>query len=246
MVRPVPRRLGREPILEAIWEMRFTSDQAPVADLLPGMVYKALSEHYPKLIRLPAANIPHPVADREEAFRFVPTLRLESDPFSVQIGERVVSLNCRRPYAGWPEFARRIGELAAVLKETGLLTKPERFSLKYIDLIELEEPPSLSYLNVATDVGGRDLGKHPVHIRTEIEEDGLVHVLQIASPAEVRLGRGEAHKGVLVDIDSIQKAGPEDFWSTLNERVDKAHALSKDVFFSLLSDNTLEQLQPEY
>jgi uncharacterized protein (TIGR04255 family) len=171
---------------------------------------------------------------------------LESDPFSVQIGERVVSLNCRRPYAGWPEFSRRIAALATALEETGLLTKPERFSLKYIDLIELEEPPSLSYLNVATEVGGHDLGKRPVHIRTEIEEDGLVHVLQIASPAEVRLGRGEAHKGVLVDIDSIQKADPEDFWTTLSERVDKAHALSKELFFSLLSDNALKQLQPEY
>lgn len=246
MARSVPKRLRREPLLEAVWEMRFTSDRPPVSDLLPGLVYKALGDQYPKLVRLPAANIPHPIADHEEAFRFMPTLRLEGDPFFIQIGERVVSLNCRRPYAGWSEFSTRIVELAAALRETGLLSSPERFSLKYIDLVELDGPPSLSYLEVSTLVGGRDLGERPVHLRTEIEEEGFVHVLQIASPAEVRLSEGETQRGVLVDIDSIRKAGAEDFWATLDENVNKAHELSKALFFSLLSDETLKQLEPEY
>jgi uncharacterized protein (TIGR04255 family) len=134
------------------------------------------------------------------------------------------------------------------LRETGLVTDPQRFSLKYIDLVDLGETPSLSYLNVATRVGGRDLANRPLQLRTEIEEEGLVHVLQIVCPAEARLGGMDSQplSGVLVDIDTIGKVGAEDFWTSLETRVDLAHRLSKALFFSLLSPETLERLGPEY
>ena len=102
--KSVPKRLRKEPLLEAIWEIRFTSDRESVAELLPGLIYKAIDIEFPKIERLPAADLPSAIVQQDAKLRYVPTKRLEGSPYSIQIGEHVVSLSCRRPYTGWGNF----------------------------------------------------------------------------------------------------------------------------------------------
>lgn len=249
MSKRIPKRLKREPLVEAVWEIRFASDRAsPVGQLLPGMIFEKFRQHYPRLVRLPAADIPRPVAEHDLALRYVPTVRLEApdSPFSIQVGERVVTLNCRRPYAGWNVFSDRIGDLADLLHRSGLITAPERFSLKYIDLIELDSPPSLASLEISLTVAGHSLAAKPMQLRTEIRDEPFVHVLQVATPVDITLGAsGERLRGTLVDIDTVHPAG-EDFWEKLSERLGQCHASSKQLFFSLLTNQAIERLEPEY
>ncbi len=104
MNRRIPIRLDKEPLLEAVWEIRFgTEGDLPVGEMLPGILYQILRGTYPTIVRLPAADIPRPIAQVDEALRFIPTIRLEGPPgtpFAIQVGDRVVSLNNRRPYSG--------------------------------------------------------------------------------------------------------------------------------------------------
>ena len=246
MAVQIPKRLRNDPLIEALWEIRFSSDHSPVIELLPGMLFKELRGSYGKLVRLPAANIPHPIAERDEKLRYVPTVRLESEPFSIQIGERVVSLSCRRPYVGWHGFSKQILKLAKLLEGTGLITQPERFSLKYTNLLDLKVQPSLSYLNVKLTIGEHDIAERPVQLRTEIEQAGFIQILQIASPAQVQIVSGELFNGTLLDIDTIKNAEKDDFWQTLNTKMKKAHDRSKQLFFQILVKDTLEKLEPEY
>lgn len=157
MSRQIPIRLEKEPLLEAVWEVRFDNDgSSSIGEMLPGMLYQSLRECYPVIVRLPTADIPRPIAQQDEALRYVPTVRMEGPPdtsFAIHVGDRVVSLNNRRPYRGWVEFSKRIRELAKLLKATGLIQKPQRFSLKYVDLIELDPPPSLASLQISLTAG---------------------------------------------------------------------------------------------
>jgi uncharacterized protein (TIGR04255 family) len=248
MSKPVPIRLQKEPLLEAIWEIRFASDE-PVRDMLPGMLYQALRNTQPVTVaRLPSADIPRPIAQHDEGLRYLPTVRLEfsqNDPFIIQMGERLVTLNCRRPYPGWLAFSKRARELAQMLESTGLINHPERFSLKYIDLIELEAQPSLASLEASLSLAGHDLVNRPVQLRTEIHQAPFIHVLQVASPVDLVVAGAERHRGTLVDIDTIHPAG-EDFWTTLEQRLNEAHSQSKQLFFDLLTDNAINQLEPIY
>ena len=57
----IPARLKKEPLLEAIWEMRFSGSTSPVADLLPGILFKSFSGKYGRAGKLPAADMPAPV-----------------------------------------------------------------------------------------------------------------------------------------------------------------------------------------
>jgi uncharacterized protein (TIGR04255 family) len=243
----IPVRLRQEPLLEAIWEIRFSEASPSVVDLLPGMLFKSFPAKYRRAVKLPAANIPASLADQDPNLLFAPKIRLEGENQSVQIGDRVVSLSCRRPYSGWRLFSADIHELAKGVEETGLIERLERFSLKYIDLIELEKPIGLGQLQLELRLGGYDLAAKPVHLRTEIKENDLNHIIQIISPAEVSLPGAENRlKGVLIDIDSIKPLAGDASWNALHQGLNAVHSACKSIFFSILKPETIEKLAPEY
>jgi uncharacterized protein (TIGR04255 family) len=247
MENRIPVRLKKEPLLEAIWEIRFSGAKPSIADLLPGMLFKALPGRYSNIVRLPAADIPAPIVAQDPNLRYAPKIRLENGNQALQIGEHVVSLNCRRPYSRWTQFSIDIRELAKAVQDTGLVERLERFSLKYIDLIELAQPLGVGCLKLDLLLGTHEITTKPVQLRTEIKEKDLIHIVQIVSPAEVTLPGIEGRlKGVLVDIDTIKFLSEQESWKSLDERLDDVHTACKLMFFSLLKPETMKELEPEY
>lgn len=243
----IPLRLGREPLIEALWEIRFSSENASVADLMPGMIFKALSGKYGKLVRSPVADIPAPIVQRDPGLQYLPTIRLEDSNQAVQIGGRLVSLSCRRPYSGWIRFSADIRELVEVVRSTGLVDRLERFSLRYIDLLDAVQPQGLGCLNLEFKLGAHEMVARPVQLRTEIAEGDITHIIQIASPAEVAIpGSPKRLKGIVLDIDSSLMLGDDASWDELERRLDAVHAACKKMFFSLLRPETIAALEPEY
>lgn len=247
MENRIPVRLKKEPLLEVIWEIRFSGVQSLVADLLPGMLFKSFPGKYGKVSKLPVADIPAPVVERDPNLRYLPKILLEGADQAIQIGDRVISLTRRRPYSGWATFSNDIQELAKAVQETVLIDRLERFSLKYIDLIELEKPVGLAHLNLSLKMGEYELADRSVQLRTEIKKNDLIHIIQIISPAEVGLPGVEGRlKGVLVDIDSIRPMADGESWDVLYQRLDEVHMSCKKMFFNILKPETIEALEPEY
>ena len=243
----IPSRLGKEPLLEAVWEIRFSGTRPSVSDLLPGFLFKAFSVKYSNIVKLPAADIPAAIVESDPKLRYVPKIRLENRNQAIQIGEHMVSLNCRRPYSGWVRFSEDIRNLAKTVRETGLIGELERFSLKYIDLIELVPAVGLRCLNLCLRLGEMDIAERPVQMRTEIGEGDLIHIIQVVSPAEAAIpGETERKKGVLVDIDTIKTFTGNETWDELDRRLDDAHFACKRMFFHLLTPDTLHLLEPKY
>lgn len=247
MNKKIPVRLKKEPLLEAIWEIRFAGARSSIADLLPGMLFKALPREYGNIVRLPAADIPAPIVEHDRNLRYAPKIRLENGNQAIQIGEHVVSLSCRCPYSGWARFSTDIRKLSEAVQDTGLVERLERFSLKYIDLIELPQPLGLDCLNLALKLEEHEISTKPVQLRTEIKENDLIHIVQIVSPAEVALpGTERRLKGVLLDIDTINPLGEKESWDYLTQRLNDVHTACKKFFFSLLKPETVDKLEPEY
>lgn len=122
----IPKRLNKEPLIEAIWQAKFEPKEGlPVGDLLPGILYSNLKVEYPnlQLHRLPTADIPAPVAEVDPNLRFSAKYRMEEpgSPFLLQVGDRIVTMNCRKPYAGWSAFKERILKFVDVIETSGLV-----------------------------------------------------------------------------------------------------------------------------
>jgi|DewCreStandDraft_5_1066085.scaffolds.fasta_scaffold01204_21 uncharacterized protein (TIGR04255 family) len=110
---PIPRRLRREPLIEAIWQAVFEKLPVP-GDFLAGILYAELGQGRQdwQSQRLPTADIPAAVAEQNPHLRYAAKYRIEvpGEPVLYQVGDRIVSVHCLRPYIGGPPFGRKLGE----------------------------------------------------------------------------------------------------------------------------------------
>lgn len=249
-MNPIPTRLKQEPLIEAIWQAQFEpQDGLPVGDLLPGILYAALKIDYPnlQLHRLPTADIPAPVVQMDPNLRFSAKYRMEEpgSPFLFQVGDRIVTMNCRKPYAGWLSFKERILKLVGVIESSSLVPTPMRHSLRYIDLLCLDSAPSLKALQVDFKIGQWSLESRPIQMRVEIPDGDCNHVIQIATPAEANLPEGKL-QGSVIDLETFSISQPNS-WQDVRTQIDQIHDRSKAVFYQqLLTAEAIALMEPEY
>jgi len=246
----IPKRLKKEPLIEAIWQAQFEPKEGlPVGDLLPGILYSALKAEYPnlQLHRLPTADIPAPVAQLDPNLRFSAKYRMEEpgSPFLFQVGDRIVTMNCRKPYTGWSAFKERILKLLDVIESSGLVPVPGRHSLRYIDLLILDPAPDLKALQIQFQIGQWNLQNRPLQMRVEIPDEDCNHVVQIATPAEANLPEGRL-QGSVIDLETVSSSMTSS-WQDVRAQIDLIHDRSKAVFYQqLLTAEAIALMEPEY
>lgn len=246
----IPTRLNKEPLIEAIWQAQFEPrDGLPVGDLLPGVLYSAFKVDYPnlQLHRLPTADIPAPVAQFDPNLRFSAKYRMEApgSPFLFQVGDRIVTMNCRKPYSGWSAFKERILKLVDIIENSGLVPTPARHSLRYIDLLSLDPAPSLKALQINFQIGEWSLKERPIQMRVEIPDGDCNHVIQIATPAEANLPEGKI-QGSVIDVETFPNS-LSGSWQDVRTQIDQIHERSKAVFYQqLLTADAISLMDPEY
>ena len=246
----IPKRLRKEPLIEAIWQAQFeTGANQPIGDILPGILYAKLKDTYPglRLQRLPTADIPAPVTQFDPNLRFVAKYRMEEqgNPFMFQVGDRIITLNCRRPYTGWSTFREKILSLVEIIEGSHLAPALQRHSLRYIDLLTLEPAPSLSSsLQLSLKLGTFDTHARPVQARVELLDGDCIHVVQVATPAQVVFPEGKKD-GTIVDLETFP-AEPSSGWNTIATQVDHLHERSKALFFeNILTEEAINRMEPE-
>lgn len=246
----IPKRLGKEPLIEAIWQLEFEPEaNQSVGDLLPGVMFSTLRKQHPglKLHRLPNADIPPQIAQNDPNLRNAPKHRMsdEDSPFLYQVGDRVITVNCRIPYVGWSAFKDKILQVIDVVQGSGFVPNPQRHALRFIDLLTLDAPPDLTSLRLKLDVGDFSIQRTPLQMRLELQEKDTVHIVQIVTPAQVTIPT-KTQDGTIVDIETYEKLPPQS-WEVVKEQLDKLHERSKLMFFgNILTKEAIDRMEPEY
>lgn len=246
-MNPLPKRLKKEPLIEVIWQVQFDGEQG-IGDVLPGVLFTELKKSHStlQLRRLPTAEIPAPIAQADPNLRFAPKMLMEESGGSLvwQVGDRVITLNCRKPYIGWDGFKKAAVALTQLVENSGLIPNPRRHSLRYIDLLRDELATDLAALRLALKLGDHPI-RDRVQMRLEIPDNECLHVVQVATAAQVHLPTEQA-KGTIIDLETLP-SNPPDGWDTLRAQLDLLHERSKAFFFrQVLTEETIQQLEPEY
>ncbi len=238
-----PIRLNKDPIIESIMEIRFTAQVGlHASDLLPGMLFSSLRADYPKLENLPVSQIPAELRKRDPNLLFKPTRKLSGKQFSISIGDNVLSISCQRPYVGWDEFQPKIIGAIELIKNTSLIQRVDRVSVKYVNLIPEVD---LGALKASVRIGEYDLINHGCTIRTDIVENGIINIIQIITNATAEIvDKKEIISGLLLDIDCIYDCKDEDFWNRYKDIIENVRKQEKKIFFSMLESETLNGLEP--
>jgi uncharacterized protein (TIGR04255 family) len=243
----LPQKLGKVPLVEAIFEVRFKARTA-ASSVLPGLIFSK----YPgekKIERLPMSEMHEAFRSVDPNFRYAPLVRVHWDTFMISAGDRSVSLASKLPYPGWTVYKTAIVNLVRLVDESAIVESVERFSLKYTNIIPYEIGSAPSVAEFALKIGSHDASNHLFQIRAEFPNKSLICVVQIASEGLATLLDGTTRKGVVIDLDTIAMIDDlpfSKFANVLEERVEETHSEAKKMFFGCLKPEALEKLEPIY
>jgi len=248
MTDQLPTKLGKEPLIDAVFEVRFSST-APASDILPGFFFSKLSG-CGIIERLPIAQLPKPVRDADPNLQFSPLVRLSWNNFFISIGDSSLVIGCKIPYSGWSNFKPAIIEAVSCAMEIGIIQTVQRFSIKYIDLLSASSiRDQISLIRASVVIGKHTLEQENFTLKIEVPMNGFFHIVHIISSANALLADGSKRDGIIVDIDTITTVNNQEFqsWVTdLPEKLDTIHAANKSMFFECLHPETITSLEPVY
>lgn len=244
----LPKKLKKEPLIDAVFEIRFKSD-FPAGGILPGLLFGKLDGNK-TIEQLPVSQIPQHMRDADPSFQFAPLSRLDWGQFYINVGDRSVSVGFKHPYPGWGSFKPAITEVMGVLKDANVIRSVERYALKYIDLIpatSLQE--QVAFVNFDITLAGHKLTREVFQLRIEIPRDGFIHAVQVVSSATATLQSGESRQGLVVDVDTIATLKSilfDELLTGFSEKLEAIHQANKKIFFDCLKPETITALEPEY
>jgi uncharacterized protein (TIGR04255 family) len=250
MPKPLPVKLGNEPLIEATVEL-WVSSPAGLHTLLPGLIYGSFPSDVRGIENLDIANIPEPIRAQEPRLAHAAVMRVKWREFIIGIGPRSINVSAIPPYVGWTEFKRNVVELFTALLSKGLVKSIDRYSIKYVNLFSEDGVPSpVQAIDWNVKVGPYQVARNPLtSLRCEWETGEFVNVLSIFGSATVQLAGKPAVTGAVVDIDTVVNHRTNDmdrFLLELPERLEAVRLQNKIVFFDSLKDDAIKMMEPTY
>lgn len=244
----LPESLEREPLVDALFEVRLR-DVSPIADILPGILFQAYSPQ-PKITRLPVAELPRDMRARDPNLQYAPVVRIELEKYLVSVGDRSVLINCKLPYPKWKEFKPAILDIVAKIAKLGVAGNVERYSLKYVNLIQAPTiAEQVARINMSIRLGDVEVSNDHANIQVHHRENEIIHILSAAIGAQGNLADGQSIFGTIVDIDSIREFDPVDFATfekTLEPGLQDLRQANKQKFFACLTQAAIDEMGPIY
>jgi uncharacterized protein (TIGR04255 family) len=245
----LPKKLKKEPLVDAVFEIRFSSSIA-ASNVLPGFFFAKLKPKEWKVDSLPVAQIPSQIRNQDPNLRYQPLTRINWDNFLILVGDTVLGVAVKMPYLGWSKFRERIIKVFELLRDTEIIQTIERYSLKYVDVVEADSlDEQIQRVNLNIKVGNHILREETFSVRLEIPSDNLLNIIKIAAPATYTNKDGQIKNGILVDIDSICNFHTSDLSKLISDlptRLDAIHDGNKKIFFDCLKPETIQYLEPIY
>jgi uncharacterized protein (TIGR04255 family) len=244
----LPKSLAREPLVDAVFEVRLNGTPS-LADILPGFLFHDLDPK-PKVIRLPAAEIPLPMRAADPGLQFAPVLRLEWGQYFISVGDRNIVISCKLPYPKWPNFKEAILDIMGRIAKVGIEGQVERYSVKYVNLIlgrTLAE--QIAKIRMSIRLGADEVSADQVSLQVHKNEGDILHILSVIIGAEGQLPDGNRVQGAVVDIDSIRAIGAQNFEvfsQSLGQGIEELRQTNKAKFFGCLTEIAIEEMGPTY
>jgi uncharacterized protein (TIGR04255 family) len=249
MIDKLPTKLHKEPLMDAVFEIRF-STLIPGSSILPGIYFDKLDGEK-RIEQLSVASIPKQIRDTDPNLQFAPLMRVYWNDFIILIGDRSVAVACGLPYPGWVKFKETILRVVEILGAVGTIQEIQRYSLKYVDIISgknIEE--RIASVNLHVRLGDHCLEKDNFQFRIEILSGQYINAIQIISSAVgMTANKKTSTEGLVIDVDTICNIDSQklvEFSPDLSEKLDQIHRENKVMFFNCLAPTTLTALEPTY
>lgn len=237
-----PKRLKKNPLIDATAEVRFSSTVPP--DTIVGLVYGAIKDDFGAPESLPILQVPAALRDQDPNLRYQACYRFQREGHTLLLGPRNVALSTI-PYVDWNSVEPRLNEVLMKLDKANLIQRIERVGLRYVNFFEKLNVIERSTLKL--EVAGKSIADQSISIRAERTENDYTVITQILNNASV-LGP-QAMAGSIIDIDVMTEKVVVDtkmFSQSLLKVFAEANVLADNAFFSLLTSDFINEFEPEF
>jgi uncharacterized protein (TIGR04255 family) len=245
----LPVALARDTILDCAFEMRFPGVHQGVSELLPGLVFGRFPQLFKNATPLPLAAMPQALREQNPQLRYAATQIIEGPTVRMLIGSHVATVSFARPYKGWASIQPQAIECMDAVLATKLTGRPERFSLKYVNLLqEGQNEFDLAQTLVTAKLGAFEtLSKASLIVRAEIERSGCTVIVEVQTGTRVQASPGHPEAaGVMLNVDAVTTVPEGDVGAAMRQCLEKLHHVEKEIFFGLLTETTIKRLGPTY
>lgn len=244
----LPKKLEKEPLLDAICELTVSS-QFPLLAFLPGHLHATLGKEVTSVVTdntIPGAP-PGAIAIGPGPQQ----VRLNWKGHTIVVAERSISLIANMPYVGWETYSEGIKELIQKIVESKLVHTVDRVAIRYVNLFPEDRQfgAPMDALNWSLKVGSLQIERGNTQLRHEYTEHGITTVISVVSNAQVMVVGRPTTAGLILDISAVFNTGCpniEAFAEKSTEMIANLKLASKRAFFDCLSAETLKLLGPAY
>lgn len=249
MIRPAKKHLPLSleicPIVDAVVEIRFTTDIIPQAVF--GVAYEKLKKDYPRVENLPILQLPQVLIEKDPNLQNKPHYKLYGDNFSVQIGPNLISVSplfLANDYPGWHDYSREIFEVFTVLSDSGIVSSVTRLGIRYTNFFERMD--IFKKINLLISYNKEVIPYRKTLLRTELEVDNFINTLQLSNDATQQLPSGLRY-GSIIDVDTYREyPSPNNFTEIFRNEINHGHDIEKQIFWDLLNDEFKSELRPTF
>jgi len=251
MPKPLPSKLGKEPIVEAVCELR-VSPTGALHTVLPGYLYATFPGEVVTSKELPAGMIPEELRAQDTNLAYASLVRIHWRSYFVLIGARNVAIACRLPYPGWTQFRLDIHRLFRAVIQSGLIRGVDRYSVKFANFFPSADGKqgNTEMLDWNIQFGEFVLDKEHVQLRVEIPNaKDTVTIMTISSPAQYQPEGEPPRSGGVIDVDTVCAHVTNElgaFETELEARLDAIRLTNKQAFFDCLKPESIERMEPQY
>ena len=240
----IPVKLNLCPIIESVFEIRFDSNLD--ANIVFALIYGKLKDDFPTIEALPLSEVPASMRDTDPNLKYQPAYKLhykDNENIVLQICAKSVGFSFTPEYCGWKEFRSFVNRYLNVIHETGVIGRLVRIGFRVINFIDgnVFDGEKIK-LNIR--IGEKEIPYKETTIKTVFSEGEYHSTVSIINQA--RLNNSTPIRiGSVIDVDTFSVTC-ERFFDNASEFLEDIHKSEKKVFFSLLTNQFLESLQPEY
>lgn len=245
MTQRIPSKIAPCPVIESIVEIRFKR-KASIRDLpthdLPNLL--ASKTGFSEITELPQAKIPEELVEQDPHLPFIPQYQLRKDNFILQLGTSVISINNAGEYVGWERFSEIIYSVLKQIFELDLIQEIQRIGLRYIDFFENNV---FEKINIEVMHDQQSFSEQDLFLRYIKKVDDYCSIVQIANQVTVINNVEQTElKGSTIDIDTFYEGQVPVDKDNIKEIIEAAHIKEKEIFFGLVTEAFLQELNPEY
>lgn len=238
----IPKKLSKPSINEAILEFRFETNiriELLKVELYNFMLF-VVGNDEKKIQKLPETQIPEQVLESDDRLKYRPLYRCVNKNFVMAVGIHTLSFSVFNPYPGWAEWKKEYISAAQRFLNSNFISGIARVGLRYIDFFKGDVIDSL---NLNLEINNQKI-RNGTFFDCSFFVDYNIYKCNIRINNTDFMQQNNDHITV-VDIDNFKLDGLEklNILSNFETFIDDMHLRNKEVFFSILSDKLIKEME---